>query len=167
MQIELGKVLKPQGIKGELKVLPLSKPELLQTASEVSVGGNLVRVMSCKIRDGYAYMFLENCRDRNRAEELRDAIIYLPTNTEVSLEENEYFFDDLIDCEVYDSDKKYLGRVVLVENYGATDIITIHKDLFNIACPFLKEVFLSVDTLNKRIVVDAQKFGEVTNYDED
>ncbi len=166
MQIELGKILKPQGIKGELKVLPLTKEEAISTATNVVIDGVEAKVVSCKFRDGYAYIMLDICKDRNFAETLRDKIISLPSGAEIGLSDNEYLFSDLIDCEVYDTQNKYLGKVVEVENYGATDIITIHKDLESIACPFLKSVFLSVDTAKKKIVVDGKKFDEVTNYDE-
>ena len=167
MQLELGKILKPQGIKGELKVLPLTKAEAISSAVDVEVDGVKAKIEECCFRDGYAFVKLDICKDRNFAETLRDKIISLPSGAEISLSDNEYLFADLIDCEVFDNQRRYLGKVVDVENYGATDIITIHKDLESIACPFLKDVFLEVDTKSKKIVVDSQKFDEVTNYDED
>lgn len=167
MHFELGKVLKPQGIKGELKVLPLSKVEALKEAKKVLVGSTPAEIISCCVRDGYAYVCLDICRDRNKAEELRDMIIYLPEGEEIKLNDDEYLFADLIDCEVFTSQNEFVGKVVEVENYGATDIITIHKDLGNIACPFLRDVFLNIDVRAKKIIVDSKRFDEVTNYDED
>lgn len=167
MQVELGKILKPQGIRGELKVLPLTKTEAIRVGGEVVVSGKTTRVIACSVREGYAYVTLDFCRDRNTAEEMRDEIIYLPDNETIELNAGEYFFADLIDCEVFDKEGQSLGKIVEVENYGATDIITIHRDFGNISCPFLREVFVSVDTKAKKIVVDKLKFEEVTNYDED
>ena len=166
MVIELGKVLKPQGIKGELKVLPLSKAEFLRPDIEVVVAGKTARITACSIREGYAYVSLDISQDRNAAEELRDAIISMPDGADVSLDNGEYLFADLVDCEVYTTDGEYVGKVVEVENYGATDILTIHRDFASIACPFLRTVFLSVDTRAKKIVVDKAKFNEVTDYED-
>lgn len=164
--IELGKVLKPQGIKGELKVLPFTKAEFLSKNTEVVIAGEPARITASSIRDGYAYISLDICKDRNFAEELRDAIICLPQGEELELDNGEYLFSDLVDCEVYTTENEYVGKVVEVENYGATDILTIHRDFGSVACPFLLSVFLSVDTKAKKIVVDKAKFSEVTDYED-
>lgn len=167
MQYELGKILKPQGIKGELKVLPFTKTDEFKVGREVVLCGKLTKIIACSIRDGYAYVMLESCKDRNIAEELRDEIIYLPENEAINLNDGEFLFADLVDCVVYDEFGRNVGKVVEVENYGATDILTIHRDFCDISCPFLRDVFVSVDTKVKKIVVNSAKFNEVTNYDED
>ncbi len=166
MRFELGKILKPQGIKGELKVLPLTKTEEFQPTREVCVGEKLTQITACSVRDGYVYVTLASCQDRNTAEELRDEIIYLPEGEAISLRECEFLFDDLIDCEVRDETGAILGKIIEVENYGATDILTIHNGFGVVLCPFLRDVFVAVDTKSKKIVVNKAKFDEVTNYDE-
>lgn len=166
MQYELGKILKPQGIKGELKVLPFTKTGEFKIGREVVLCGELTKITACNIRDGYAFVMLESCKDRNRAEELRDKIIYLPQGDTINLGNGEFLFADLVDCEVFDESGLSLGKVIEVENYGATDILTIHSGFGDVSCPFLRDVFVFIDTKSKKIVVNKAKFDEVTNYDE-
>ena len=166
MRVELGKVLKPQGIKGELKVLPLSKPEFLLEAKEITLDNKPSRITKCSIREGYAYIMLDICSDRNTAETLRDAIVSADSENLSELEQGEYYFEDLIGCKVYNEKGEDLGEVIEVENYGTADIITIHKGFSSIACPFLNDVFVDVDTKSKKIVVDSARFLEVTDYED-
>lgn len=166
MRVELGKVLKPQGIKGELKVLPLSKPEFLLEAKEITLDNKPARITKCSIREGYAYIMLDICSDRNTAETLRDAIVSADSENLSELEQGEYYFEDLIGCKVYNEKGEDLGEVIEVENYGTADIITIHKGFSNIACPFLNDVFVDVDIKSKKIVVDSARFLEVTDYED-
>lgn len=166
MQIEIGKVLKPQGIKGEIKVLPLSKPDFLAEAHDIAINGMASKVEHCSLRDGYAYLMISTCHDRDTAESLRDYIITANTDDLSELDDEQYFFDDLIDCEVYDENNTYLGKVIEVENYGSTDILTIHEGFSNTSCPFLRDVFVSVDTVSKKITVDSQRYREVTDYED-
>ena len=42
MKIELGKIIKPQGIKGELKVEPYSNPNYLKLVELVDLNGKKV-----------------------------------------------------------------------------------------------------------------------------
>lgn len=166
MTIELGKILKPQGIRGELKVLPLTQPDLLSPDTRIVVAGRTGRIVTSRIRDGYVYLTLDFCGDRNYAETLRDKFICMPSDTKLELEPGKYLYGDLVGCRVYAQDGEYLGEIIEVENYGASDIFTIHHDFENISCPFLRSVFVSVDVVAKKVVVDKARFVEVTQYED-
>ncbi len=165
MRIEIAKILKPQGIKGELKVLPLSLPGYLEGAREVYLGEKPAKLVKGQIREGFGYIMLDCCADRNTAETLRDLIISVEADDLEELGEEEYYFMDLVGCMVSNELGEELGEVVEVENYGAADIINIHLGYTTIAVPFLREVFVSVDVKKKKIVVDSKKFLEVTDYE--
>lgn len=166
MRIEIGKVLKPQGIKGELKVLPLSLPQYLCEPKKVCVGDTEAMLTSGRIHEGYGYITLDICKSRDSAETFRNQIISVDSSLVQSLQDDQYYFKDLEDCEVFADTGEYLGKVVEVENYGASDIINIHQGLTTIAVPFLREVFKSVDTSAKKIIVDYAKYREVTEYED-
>lgn len=166
MRIEIGKVLKPQGIKGELKVLPLSLPQYLCEAENVLINGKPAKITNSVLRDEYAFVTLDICADRNTAETMRDAIITADTENLSGLGESEYFFDDLVGCHVTDENGADLGEIVEVENYGASDIVTIHQGFSNVACPFLGGVFVEVNTRAKKIKVNSARFREVTEYED-
>ena len=166
MKIELGKILKPQGIKGELKVLPLSLPDYLKSVELVEVNGREANILSCSIREGYAYIKLDICKDRDTAETLRDCIISAEKESLPDLAEGQYFYDDLIGCNVYFEDGEFVGEIVDIENYGSADIFVIKNGLNLINCPYVNNVFKSFDTKQKRIIANRKDFNEVTNYED-
>ena len=75
MKIELGRVLRPQGIKGEIKVEPLSNPEFFKAIELVEINGKEANIESASVRDGAVFLKLDIIGDRNAAENYRGAII--------------------------------------------------------------------------------------------
>ncbi len=65
--------------------------------------------------------------DRTSAEQLRGTVLFVSREALPPLEEDEFYFSDLIDLPVVTDAGDAVGRVCAVENYGATDIIEIEK----------------------------------------
>ncbi len=166
MKIELGKILKPQGIKGELKVLPISLPEYLKSVELVEVDGKEAKILSCSLRDGFAYVMLDICKDRDTAETLRDKIIKADKDDLPDLADGQFFYEDLIGCKVYFEDGEFVGEIVDIENYGSADIFVIKNGLNIINCPYVGEVFKDIDTKLKRITANKKDFEGVTKYED-
>ena len=71
-QIVIGEVLKPQGIRGEVKVKPLvDDPADLKKVRKVFIGGAEYKVLSARTDAQAAYFALSGVADRNAAELLR------------------------------------------------------------------------------------------------
>ena len=83
-----------------------------------------------KIRSGNkggAIARFEGVADRTAAEKLRGTALTIPRETLPPLEEGEYYHADLIGLAVVTDAGEAIGRVIAVENFGATDIIEIEK----------------------------------------
>ena len=65
--------------------------------------------------------------DRNAAEALRGTELTVPRSALPPLAEDEYYHADLIGLPVETPDGTAVGRVVLVENFGAGDVLEIEK----------------------------------------
>ena len=65
--------------------------------------------------------------DRTAAEALRGTELTVSRDTLPPLEEGEYYHADLIGLPAVTPDGEALGRVVLVENFGAGDVIEIER----------------------------------------
>lgn len=158
----IGKILKPQGIRGELKIKPQVDEENFKQIQSVEIDGELFTIKSVSLRDGYAYVCFNEIKDRNGAEELRDKDISVNQEELLPLQDNQYYVDDLIGCIVVTEEGEKLGKVVDVQNFGASDILTIKDGSEEILCPFLNKVFLDVNTSEKTITVSKKHFLEVT-----
>ncbi len=166
MKVTLGKILKPQGIKGEVKVLPLSNPDFFKKISLVTINNKEASIESASVRDGFVYIKFDCINDRNTAESYRDAEICAEKDALPDLENGQFYYDDLIGCQVYYPNGELIGEIIDIQNYGNADIFEIHKGFSNILCPYIDGVFTEIDTKKKRIVVDEKRYREVTEYDE-
>ena len=163
-KILIGKIAKPQGIKGELKIIPLTDtPSIFDQLDTVFIEDQSYTIISSRISDS-VFLVLKGVADRTQAEAFRDKELYA-LREDIPVEENRWFIDDIIGCEVYLDNGEYTGRVVDITTRGTTDIFTVAEGYKTIMFPFLNELIISVDTTNKKIVLKTQRFAEVALYE--
>lgn len=163
-KILIGKISKPQGIKGELKIIPLTDtPSIFEQLDTVFIEEQEYKILSSRISDS-VFLVLKGVADRNQAELFRDKELYA-FRDDIPVEESRWFITDIIGCEVYLDSGEYTGRVVDVTTRGTTDIFTVAEGYKTIMFPFLKELIVSVDIVNKKIVLKSQRFAEVALYE--
>lgn len=130
--LKIGKILKPQGIRGELKVLPLTDDPRrfigLKTAY-MKKGEEFVpvRLMGARVDRDTAYIFIEKVYDRNEAEKLRNEFLYIDRENAIKLPEGRYFIVDLIGCTAVDRKGNTLGVLTDVLQPGANDVYVIKR----------------------------------------
>ena len=71
-KICIAKILKPQGIKGELKCKPFTDENFFQNLKEVFIHDKRFDVLSSVYRFGYVYITLNGVNSRNDAERFRN-----------------------------------------------------------------------------------------------
>ena len=76
------------------------------------------------------------------------------------LGENTFFIDELEGLEVFDTDGNFIGNVLGVENYGATDILEIKDKWATYLVPFIEKVFVEVDIAGGKVIIDAEEYKE-------
>ncbi len=165
MKIEIGKITKAQGIKGEVKLLCyVDDAQMLKSLKTVYIGQKSYNVQKCRPDGKFCYLLLEGISDRNTAESMREWIVYADKEC-VTLEAGRYFIDDLIGCLVVLSNGNNVGKVVDVLQYGAADVYVCQGER-NVSFPFLKNLVLSVDVQRQVIILDGKRFGEVCVYED-
>ena len=159
--IDIAKILKPQGIKGEVKAQPLTNVlAVFEKLKKIHVEGKEMKIERISLRQGFLYIKFEGVSDRNAAELLRGKSLFIEKEKlEEHIEEDEILIDDIIGEVLYDTDGKLVGQVVDVENYGATYNFIIENEGRTIQTPFVIGVFIKS---GDKIVVDRKKFDEVS-----
>lgn len=163
--IVIGKVLKPQGIKGEVKVLPLtSDPQRFCAVKDVQCGQQTLTVDRCQVRGEYVYLSFCGMEDRNAVESLRNKELSVPREQAVTLPKDAWFIVDLVGCQVVDEAGTFFGEVTDVLQNGGADVYVLDggKCLF----PALKKLLSIVDVDHKRIVVNRKVFDEVVVHED-
>lgn len=125
--IEIGQIVAPHGIKGEVKVLTfLTDPRALMTYAPIVNQDGQVMTMHLKTTKGQtALIALDGVTDRNAAESLRGTRLFADKAKFPPLKAHEYYCGELVGMTAFNADKTELGKVVSVNNYGAGDILEI------------------------------------------
>lgn len=159
-QISILKILKPHGLKGEMKCLPLTdETKVFEGLKSVYLCGKKIDVISSKFRLGYVYIILKNYESIEKAETLRNQELFID-KSEFSLDMDTFFVDELVGLEVYDQEGEYIGDILGVENYGAGDILEVKDKWATYLVPFIKQVFIDVDIKAGKVIVNRDNYKE-------
>ena len=164
-KIQIGKVLKAQGIKGEIKIgCSLDNATMMNKVDTLFVGAKSYAVSKIRADGTFCYVLLKGITDRNMAEELRNLPVFAYKN-QLSIPKDRYFIDDLIGCDIIDEQQSKLGTVVDLLQYGAADVFVCEAQV-GFSFPFLKDVVVKVDVDSKQIFIANKRFEEVVVYDD-
>ena len=157
----IGEVLKPQGVRGEVKVKPLLDDAAdMRHFKKVYIGGKEYKVLSCRADAQAAYLALSGVADRDAAELLRGKQIEALRADAPALEEGRYYIVDIVGCDVIADSGERLGQIADVIP-AHTDIYVLHNGEKEGMFPAADGVILEVDTESKIITVDKKRFFEV------
>jgi 16S rRNA processing protein RimM len=158
--VTIGRVVKPQGRKGELAVQPLSdRPERFPSLRRVFLpgpGGTAVEraVASCWPHKGRFVLKLAGVDSIEQAETLRGLDLRLPAQELAPLPEGSYYHYELKGLAVEDGEGRPLGRVtdVLVTGAGA-DVLVVQGGGGESMIPLAEDFVRRVDLARGLVVV--------------
>lgn len=160
-ELLVGEVLKPQGIRGEIKVKPFTdSAEDFRYFKRIFLDGTEYKILSVRAGENEVYLGLRGVADRNAAELLRGKKITVPRDEAPEPEDGRYYIADLLESEVVNEAGETVGVLVDIRQ-AATDIYTVKSGEKEILFPAVKGVITRIDLENKQITVDKKRFEEV------
>ena len=177
--IEVGRILDAWGVQGWFKVMPYSaSPEALfaskrwfllppekgprlPKAFDAFAGTVRLVVKEAKEHSDSIVARAEDVADRNAAESLRGARIFIARSSFPTPEQDEYYWVDLIGMEVVNREGLALGTVRDLQSTGPQTVLVVSyktddgKDAERMI-PFVSAYVDGVDLQAKRITVDWQ-----------
>ena len=156
-------VLKPQGIRGELKIKNYTDDfHSISALKEVFIDGVSYQVLKVRC-DKDAFILLRGIADRNAAELFRGKEIYA-NKSEVRKPKGRYFISDVIGCEVRFENGETFGTVEEILS-ARTDIYYISTPNGRVIAPWLKCYNAHFDIENRLIIVCKEEFLKEINYE--
>lgn len=157
-RIAVAKVASAHGIKGLVKLHVFAENiDLLRGTLFTSESGD--KTLSLTLKNPTAKHWLaevENITDRTQAEKLRGTVFYIDKDALPEPEEGEFYISDLIGLICIDENKKEVGEVIAVENFGASDLLEIKPSgSESFYLPFTDDTVLEV--LDDKIIVSVQE----------
>ena len=158
----IGEVLKPQGIRGELKIKTFTDfPEDVKAFKTVYIDDTPYKILSFRVgNDGAAYVGLRGVPDRNAAELMRGKLLQGERDDAPPLNDGQYYIVDIIGLSCETEEGEVLGVVKDIKNLSS-DIYTIEKAGKSILFPAVKGVIKRVDLDNQKLIVDQKIFDEI------
>lgn len=157
--LEIGQIVNTSGLKGELKVNPLTDDitrfEDLETVY-IQKHKDLVefKIQGVKYNKNMVILKLEGIDNIDEAEKYRNFYIKINRKDAIELPDDSYFIVDILQCEVFTDANEHLGKVVDVFSTGSNDVYTVKtEEGKEILLPAIEDVIKEVDIANKKIVV--------------
>jgi len=151
----IGRILGVHGIKGEIKVLPLTDdPERFFDLETIKISKDKnwmdYTITGQRLHKNNVIIFLEGIKTRNDAEALMGQLIAIDRNLAVELNEDEFFIEDLLGLSVYNGDE-LLGKLTDVMQTGGIDVYIITGGKKTYCVPARKVYFEDINVEEKRI----------------
>jgi 16S rRNA processing protein RimM len=166
-QLRVGRLVKAHGLKGALKLeLYTDDPDgrfvpgatfTLQVPESSPWHGKPLTVREFKWMNSHPVAFFEGVDDRNAAEELVRAILWIDEDASATPAEDDAWYDhQLVGLDVV-RDEEVVGRVVRVDHLPAQDLLIVRpagdSADAEILVPFVKAIVPEVDVAAGRVVV--------------
>jgi len=158
-RICVGQIGAPHGVRGEVRLRSFTAdPHAIAEYGPLQTeDGRSVDIESLRSAKDYYVATLGGIRDRDAAERLTNAKLYVARERLPRLEQpDEFYHADLIGLAVVDRAGNQLGTVVAIHNFGAGDLIEVRANSGDATelLPFDETNVPAIEITAGRIVVD-------------
>ncbi|WP_377889240.1 ribosome maturation factor RimM [Alkalihalobacillus sp. R86527] len=160
--LNVGKIVNTHGVRGEVRVISRTDfPEeryaegnTLYLFKESEEPIKLV-VRSHRKHKQFNLLTFEGFNSLNEVEHLREGILKIKEEQLGTLDNNEFYYRDIIGLEVHSDEGEYLGKIKEILSPGANDVWVVQqsnggKDLL---LPYISQVVKSVDLTKGEVIV--------------
>jgi len=160
----LGRIMRPHGVRGELRIQVVTKyPERIAQLNTVYIGPDPYdtrTATACKVQGVRRHreqllIRVAGVTTRDDAEQFRGQLLMVALEDAIPLNEGEYYVYQVLNARVVTTEGEELGRVSEVLETGANDVFIVQGGARGeVLIPDVPHVVLSVDIENKVITVD-------------
>ena len=162
--LQIGEIVRPQGIRGEVKLRAMTE-DMSRYARLESVflkkNGQMEekKVLKGRSYDGFAFLQLEGVNDRDAAEALRGAEVYVDRRHAIKLGADENFVCELIGLRAVDETGETIGTL--------RDVLKPNAVCGVLMIPALKRVVKTVDVDAGVMTLDSAALAEVAVWEDE
>jgi 16S rRNA processing protein RimM len=156
-KVEVGKIIAPHGVRGEVRVVRLSEfIEQMTAATCFYVEGlGWLPVEGRRFHKQFILIKFAAVDDIEAAKTLKNRLIFLSREQIGDLPEGRYYIEDLIDIAVFDLAGAPLGRLAEVLPTGGNDVYVVREEgRKDLLLPALKTVIREIDLGGRRMAVN-------------
>jgi 16S rRNA processing protein RimM len=158
--VTIGRIVRPQGRKGEVVVEPLSdRPDRFPSLRQAFVAGESGSARPVQVRDAWPHkgrfvLKLEGVDSIDDAERYRGLDLRIPEEDLSALPEGSYYHHQLRDLRVEDAGGREVGRVAeVMKTGGEADVLVVRGANGETLIPLADAFVRAVDLPGGRVVV--------------
>lgn len=157
----IGKVINTHGIRGEVKVHRISdfdeRFEVGETVFLESDSEQLLQleISGHRIHKGFDLLTFKGLNNINEVEHFKGFYLKITENQLTDLEENEFYYHEIIGCNVYKKNQEKIGFVKEILSPGANDVWVIKQEKGkDLLIPYIDDVVKEIDINEKKIIIE-------------
>ena len=152
--LSIGQIINTHGIKGEMKVYPLTDDvKRYRKLKTVYIDNTPMNIVWCKIQPDKVILKIEGIDTIETAIKYKNKYIDVPRDEAVKLEEGRYFVADIIGCTVMDENGVKFGKVYDVIFTGSNEVYWVKGEKEDLMVPALKTVVVNIDIEKEEIII--------------
>lgn len=146
-RICVAKIATAHGIKGLVK-LHVYADDIALIKGDLFTGETGDKTLKITPKNATAKHWLaevDGVTERNGAEALRGTQLYIEQTALPEIDEDEFYYSDLIGLPAIDENGKEIGEIIAVDNFGASDLLDIKpKGVQSFYLPVTDETLLEI-----------------------
>src|SRR5262245_2192057 len=160
--VVIGEIARPHGLRGEMRVTPLTdRPERFEAVRECVLWDQardtreLRRITAARRQGGAVLVSVAGCETVEDASALVGRLVALPVEAALPLPPGHFYPWQLEGCRVVTEDGREIGRVSRIEQSPAQDLWVVTDGAREYLLPAVAEIVVDVDLSAGRVVVRA------------
>jgi 16S rRNA processing protein RimM len=157
-RISIGKILAPHGVKGEVKVMPLTDfPKRFTKMKSVWVDthASFLDMESVRFQNEIILIKFAGINTRDAGEALKGSLLQVSREEVVPLPPGHYYHFQIVGLTVVNQQGEKIGCIKEILETGAHDIYVVKREESNdLLVPALKQIVREIDLPAGRMVVD-------------
>jgi 16S rRNA processing protein RimM len=154
----IGKVVGTHGLNGCLKVRFWGEKERKDWKKVFIYNGSkyeTFEVEDFKFHNkGFVLLKVSSVSTRDQAMQLKGSDVFIDKKELTELSDEEYYWFDLEDLEVYSKDGDFIGIIKEIFSTGSNDVFVVRNGTKENLIPGIKDVVLSIDKESGKMVIN-------------
>ena len=158
--VVIGEVTRPHGVRGEVRVAPLTDdPRRFVRVRECVLWDTArdrrdrYRVTAARLHGDGVLLTLEGCESPEAARQLVGRLVALPRGEALPLPAGSFYPWQIEGARVTTDDGREVGTVVGIERTGAQDLWVVRDGAREHLVPAVADIVLEVDLTARRVVI--------------
>ncbi|MBL6851509.1 MAG: 16S rRNA processing protein RimM [Alphaproteobacteria bacterium] len=155
--VEIGSILGPHGINGQVKIKSFTEvPEGMFLYKNLFIGNEQKPIKIKLVRKIKHNLIctVENIKTRNEAETIRNLILYVKRDEFPLLNDNEFYQRDLLNFEVFNLKRESFGFIISFNDFGGGQLVEVENLNKRFYLPIGETFLKNINYQDREVILD-------------